>query len=114
MSLVGLDLSFRLPGWWKAGSQQLSLDTSLKRNVDSVFCLQLSASQPGMGAAFLSRFPATSSRRFGPCPALVLVHLDLVPSPRAAHSQSRFCFRLSHVHCLPKMTSPGLGEPGRA
>lgn len=84
MSLVGVDLSFCLPDWWKAGSQQLSLD--------SIFCLQLSASQPGMGAAFFSRFPPTSSRRFGPCPALVLVHLDLVPSPRAAHSQPHFCF----------------------
>lgn len=47
MSLVGLDLSFRLPGWWKAAAVFGRL-----RLLPSAL-----SSQPGMGAAFLPDSP---------------------------------------------------------
>lgn len=77
------------------------------------FCLQLSALQPLGGCLpLVSRFPTSTTQlqEIWSVPLhLVLVHLELVPSPLGNHiirpgsvSVSRFFFT---VHCLPKTTS---------
>ena len=104
----------------KAHSQQLSLDARLKGTWTSTLsAFSFQRCNPRMGAACLFWTPpphrpaprdAVRTTAPGACA------LELVPSPFGNHVISPFSVLVSYfffeVYCLPKITSPRLGDRG--